>query len=423
MPGKEKLKSTIAHQPTPQWISLEYVQKVLRNFFNDNDLEIVEISIAPASAKGDNYASIMTRVRVKYRSSNQRNLQAGSYLIKSMVDYDEFVSEKLSDTAVFPREMEIYSAIIPELQKILQSKSLDEELAPAIMDVDYERDSIMFEDLTARSFVPADRVKGLDMVHAKMVLRKLAKWHAASAILGSDKPEIFRSYDRGLMTRRSDVHVPFFTNSLRFCASAVSKIQGYEKYASKMFDLQTKLIELGRRAFDCKDDSLNVCAHGDLWTSNVLFKYDGNKQLVDAILIDFQNTFWGSPTLDLHYFFNTSLLDELVLDGQDELVQYYYVMLAENLRSLEYKGKIPSLKEFWIDFMDTSFYGFVSACLMKPYMINEDAAADADMAALLQENERADNFKKAVYSNERVHRYLKKLLPIFGRKGLLDLYQ
>ncbi|CAD7091881.1 unnamed protein product [Hermetia illucens] len=423
MTEEEEPKSTIAYQPNPQWICSEYVQKVLRKFFNDNDLQIIEISIMPATAKGENYASTMTRVRAKYASPDQRNLQVGSYLIKSMVDNDEFVCEKLSVTAVFPREMEIYSIVIPKLHKILQSKSLDEELAPAIMDVDYERDSIMFEDLKVRSFVSADRVKGLDMVHAKMVLRKLAKWHAASAVLGNVEPEIFLSYDRGMMTRRTDVHVPFYLNSLRFCASALSRIPGYEKYASKMFDLQTELIELGSRAFDSKDNYLNVCAHGDLWTSNVLFKYNENNEPVDAILIDFQNTFWGSATIDLHYFFNTSLSDELVLDGQEELVQYYYEKLAENLRSLEYKGKIPTLKGFWIEFMDTSFYGFVSACLVKPYLINEDAAADADMAALLLENERADNFKKAVYSNERVHRYLKKLLPIFDRKGLLDPHQ
>lgn len=57
---------------------------------------------------------------------------------------------------------------------------------------------------------------------------------------------------------------------------------------------------------------------------------------------------------------------------------------------------------------------------MKPYMINEDASADADLASLLQEDERAENFKRVVFSNERVHQNLKKLLPIFDRRGFLD---
>lgn len=363
MPESEAPNSILANQPTPQWICPEYVQKVLRNYFLDEDLQIVEIFITPATAKGENYASTMTRVRVKYTNPGQRNLQSGSFLIKSNVENDEYTSGKLSDCDVFSREMEIYSKIIPKLRKILQSKDLDEELVPRIIDIDYAHDSIMFEDLTARSFVPADRVKGFDMAHAKMVLRKLAKWHAASAVLGHAEPEIFQSYDRGLMTRRTDVHVPYYENSLRFCASAVSRLPGYEKYASKMFKLQNKLVELGRRAFDRRNDRLNVFVHGDLWITNVLFKYNANMHPVDATLIDFQFSFWGSPTIDLHYFFNTSLSDELVLDGQEELVQYYYEMLVEDLQGLGYKGKIPTLKEFWIEFMDTGIYGEFSSLL------------------------------------------------------------
>lgn len=42
---------------------------------------------------------------------------------------------------------------------------------------------LVFEDLTVNGYKNVNRTLGLDYDHLKLVLCKLAKWHAASAIL------------------------------------------------------------------------------------------------------------------------------------------------------------------------------------------------------------------------------------------------
>lgn len=55
-------------------------------------------------------------------------------------------------------------------------------------------------------------------------------------------------------------------------------------------------------------------------------------------------------------------------------------------------------------------------------MINEDTA-DADFNSLMGEDERGLKFKYSVYCNSRVQKNLSNLLPLFNRRGLLDVNQ
>lgn len=43
---------------------------------------------------------------------------------------------------------------------------------------------LIFEDLSIKGFKNADRKCGFDMAHFKLVMAKIAKWHAATAVLG-----------------------------------------------------------------------------------------------------------------------------------------------------------------------------------------------------------------------------------------------
>lgn len=53
-------------------------------------------------------------------------------------------------------------------------------------------------------------------------------------------------------------------------------------------------------------------------------------------------------------------------------------------------------------------------------MINE-CTEDADIDALHGCDERALRFKRTLFSNPKVHSIVRHLLPIFDKKGLLDV--
>lgn len=64
--------------------------------------------------------------------------------------------------------------------------------------------------------------------------------------------------------------------------------------------------------------------------------------------------------------------------------------------------------------------GFISSCLVQPIMINE-CTEDADIDALHGSDDRALRFKRTLFSNPKVHSIVRHLLPIFDKKGLLDI--
>jgi len=90
-----------------------------------------------------------------------------------------------------------------------------------------------------------------------------------------------------------------------------------------------------------------------------MFKYDPNTgRPVDVLLIDFQYSFWGSPCIDLHHLFNTSLKEPLRRDQQNGLFQFYHKIFTETLEKLNYRqNQIPSLHQFKLEVEQKRFFG------------------------------------------------------------------
>lgn len=81
------------------------------------------------------------------------------------------------------------------------------------------------------------------------------------------------------------------------------------------------------------------------------------KSMENMILIDFQFCCFTSPTIDLHYFFNSSLQESLRPNRFDELIAIYHKSLVTALKKLGYKQHIPTLTELKQQYRDKMFYG------------------------------------------------------------------
>ncbi|XP_055854521.1 uncharacterized protein LOC129918171 [Episyrphus balteatus] len=337
------------------------------------------------------------------------------YIVKSSFESDVFSAELMKPYDIYNKEMEIYQKIIPKLNDLLKEIGDTDKMFPETIAVDCNRLAIIFEDLSELRYAMCDRTKGLDIEHVKLCLRKLAKMHATSAVLNEREPGIFKGYDRGLFNRHTNNYSPYFVGLLEACGKLVSQWDDFKEYGEKILALKPKLMEYGNQVFDPIDGHVNVLAHGDFWVNNVMFNEGLNDHPNDVILLDFQYSCWGSPAIDLHYFFNTSLREEIRLHQQDELFQYYYNVFTRTLKALRFKAKILSLQQFLLHMAEKSFYG----CLLQAVQIN-DQTDDANFQTLMSEDERALNLKRIIFQNEEVQKNLKRLLPMFDRKGLLD---
>ncbi|XP_065354501.1 uncharacterized protein LOC135948974 [Calliphora vicina] len=410
----------------PEWLTKNYIEEVLKVYHKDLTLKIEKFDIKPAFGKGENYGGYLTKAHVVYNLKNGQEQKENHFICKTSYEEDEFAKQKMEPYDIFNREMLLYEQVLPKMSDLLKEINDTDRLFPTVFHVDYKRQALIFEDLTVQGYVMADRIERLDMDHTKLVLQKLSKMHATSAVLNERDAGSLEKYDRGFFNKYTDTYKTFFVNTFKACARYLQQLNDEDsrKYAKKIFALAPYYMEIGRRCFAPTNGHVNVLAHGDVWTNNVMFKYCAKTgKPKDVLLIDFQYSFWGSPTLDLHYFFNTSIKEDMRLHNEDELFQLYHQLFTETLRKLNYKSHpIPSLKQLRLHSEQKKFFAVHSSVIIQPVMLNQDST-DADYNALMGEDDRAMSFKSRLYDNPIIQENLKNLLPVFDRRGLLEVNQ
>ncbi|KAH8382992.1 hypothetical protein KR009_006148 [Drosophila setifemur] len=427
----------------PEWLTETYLKDALRKYYKDQRIRINWVKVNPALGKGENYGGVLTRVKIQFTRSDGSS-QLGHYIVKSTFEGNEFAQNAMEPYDIFNREMQIYEQVLPKQKSLLQEIGDGEQIFAETMAVDVENSALIFEDLNARGFVMPDRLMGLDLKLARMVLRKLAKMHATSAVLNQREAHSLEGYDRGFFNRYTENYAPAFVGMFQAATRRLAQWPGYERCAEKMESLTPMYMELGKRVFDISPGHINVLAHGDLWTNNVLVKYDKETgEPLDAIIIDFQYSAWGSPAIDLFYFLNSSLEFDLHRNHQEELIAYYFGIFSDTLKKLQYQAPVPSLHKFHQQIHQKKFYGmfgfsfkintrqilyisfFAAAHVsISVFGIHRNVeTADADFNALMESNQRAINFKDACFRNPITQRVLKELVPLFEAEGLLDADQ
>ncbi|XP_030373465.1 uncharacterized protein LOC115623334 [Scaptodrosophila lebanonensis] len=407
--------------PAPQWLTESYLEPILRKHKQDAGLEITDLIIKPATAKGENYASVMTRVRVEFVRSDTKVSESACYIVKTTYENDPFVANIFAGYNVTNTEMFMYEKVLPKLSEILREIGDNEKIFAETLHVDYEHAAIIFEDLAVLNFQLADRLAGLDFEHTQLALKKLAKMHATAAVLNERRPNMLTRFERGLFNRHTKGFGPIFENLVGVAADfAATCSELGNEYQQKLLDLKKRVVEYATQVYDPQPEHFNTLTHGDFWVNNIMLRYDEQRKPQDMVLIDFQFCSWTSVAVDLHYFLNTSIQNDLRFQQQDALVKYYHEVLVGTLRALKFEGFIPSLRQLVLQVESGRFLAVTSSLVCQAIMIN-DQNADADFNALVKEDERGRNFRKLLYNNKKLQDNVKRVLPVFNRCGLLDV--
>jgi aminoglycoside phosphotransferase (APT) family kinase protein len=169
-----------------------------------------------------------------------------------------------------------------------------------------------------------------------------------------------------------------------------------------------------------KPGDFSCMAHGDAWLANILYFYDSKGELKDCQFIDFQQSVWSSPALDLINLIVTSAETETKFSNFEHFIKYYHGQLVEALKLLNYSKKIPTHKELYLDILDRSFLGVWHAFAVLPLCMAENLQ-ESSTENLLGEDDVALNYKKKIYNNERYQRHMTDLLTYFDQRGLVEL--
>lgn len=160
------------------------------DFFNDivekklnltrDKFKIRLVLLSPATGKNENFVSVVYRAKIKIEVLETKARQSIDVIVKALLS----VMKEFKEFSVFPRERFVYENILSSYEKIWLDRA-GETILFGPRSIKFETDPyeiIVLDDLKAENYEMLDRQAGLNMAQAKLLLVKLAKFHAASAI-------------------------------------------------------------------------------------------------------------------------------------------------------------------------------------------------------------------------------------------------
>lgn len=231
------------------------------------EVEIRDLKVSLGSLKGDNFLSEIYRAEVDYEVNGIA--KTTSIIAKCMLEKGES-SKVAEEFEVYEKEREMYAKILPKMSELTKVK-----ISPECYHVATDDAAFFMEDLTNSGFQTADRIIGLDLNHSKIVVEKLAKFHAASMVLLAKDHNVFVKFKEGLFKRKysSNFMKEFLDSSILHLLDVVREWEGFENIVRK---IESIVGHMDDRILKCvtQPTAVKVLNHGDCWTNNVMFKYD-----------------------------------------------------------------------------------------------------------------------------------------------------
>lgn len=384
----------------PSWINEEYLLKVLQHKFPSNkDLQVQKVTVSVGINKGDGFVSELFRVVV------DSSLGTFPLLLKKPQEVVE-IFELLQPLDMYNREITFYLEYYPAMKEILESVGEFEEFAPEMFYAEEEADILILRDLRSAGYKTGDRIQRVSTEAAEVVLRKLAKFHAASLVL--NKKWSGKVEQRKIKLFEGDLSLLFRTHLRALVEDMRTWGSDYEHIIPKLADAEINYKTLCLQNVT-SDRGLDLLIHADPWFTNLLIR---NGDTLDVVIIDFQTAAWGSLAIDLIYFTITSL-NEKDFEQREELLKVYHGHLERVLQKLQWERKI-SYKDVLREYKDKFLHAMYSM-VAKVLTAVDPEEQSLDIIA----NEEGNEVMKKI-RNPRINKELRCLVKLMEEYGVFD---
>ncbi|XP_044001310.1 uncharacterized protein LOC122847580 [Aphidius gifuensis] len=404
-------------QVLPTWLDNKLIEKILRNFENDDSICVVDINSKLASGKGDNFTSEVLRLVVSYtvNEKSKKLVKKKSLIVKVANLTAGMNKEIIEEMAAVNTEIIMMTTTLQEMEKILDD---DTKLGGKCLYGQDNPPAIIIEDLTELGFRLADRQAGLDLQHSLLAIKNLAKFHASSVAVVEKDPSCKKKYSNGLffITNELKEWKKFAVNAMKSLAQVVGSWPDLgPKYQDKLLKISDNIYDLIAEKTIVNENEFNVINHGDFWINNMFFHYDNNNQVDGHIFLDFQIPVYKSPAIDLNYFFHGSLSEDVFINHRDEILQEYLNVLTMTMKKIGCKTLPPSMDVLKKLIRKYEIYSIFAGCICLPII-----TADKKDAKNMEELTDKDGLVDTV-SNPLFLKRITKRLQVWDQMGLLDV--
>lgn len=225
----------------------------------------------------------------------------------------------------FKREMLVYKNIFDVIKKsnisTLNDIVIDCYLAK-------ENDLLVLEYL--ENYKMYNKYEMFDFNHINIVFKSLAKLHAASVIFESkcntNIGETFNDIFYEFVYKKPEFMVGIF-NGIKFTIDTYFPEHDIENYDAKLRAIQEDFVKVTKRS----NEYPNVLCHGDLYSTNAMFKYNDNNVPINCCIIDYQMARYLPQAHDVMSSLFLTTSRDLRQKHQKELLENYYKWFCDEL--------------------------------------------------------------------------------------------
>ncbi|XP_044258694.1 uncharacterized protein LOC123007450 [Tribolium madens] len=328
-----------------------------------DDIEIIDQKTTLLTAPGEHYGSIMLALDVTIKQPTTGTKKY--HLVAKLIPANEMLRVAFDIYVTFKKEVLAYTETIPyitQLQREYQvppNHHFDKLFAKcygARVSLNPERNQVdedavlIFENLKIQGYQTEDRLLGFGLKASKVILRDLARFHAAPIAVKRLKFDDFQSKilpalvkNKGLEQLPPEVGVAFH-NSIMEGAVEVPELGEYLPRVQKLVDYAAANPYVNRPP---PNELWGSMSHSDFWTSNTMILYDEQGEAVSNKIVDLQIMTYSSIARDVIFFMFTSIMNRVLEENYEELLRTYY------------DSFVNTLKEFRLDVSEYSWENFL----------------------------------------------------------------
>ncbi|KAH8247191.1 hypothetical protein KR038_000006 [Drosophila bunnanda] len=412
----------------PDWVSGLSLGQAVQSYVDSGDSIVTVLPNVHLIEYRNCTVLLPIQVKIQLRDNTVRRL---SFLLKAQHGND-FQAKIMGQLKMFVREHYVYHNILPRFEELFQAAGQKVSFGPRAFKLDRSIGVryILMENLKVRGYYNVERSQGFDSEYLKQVLRKLAQFHAASAVYVEKRGEFKKLLTNGIYTKANQEILRELNNPEVFL-SQLRRLRIGDHFHKQLVDKEEVLVKKLLELHAPDSQQFNVLNHCDCWANNVMFKHDDLGNVVDTALLDFQVVKYGSPVgyifflvsiyeyyfyvqaNDLYYTILSSAEKDIKLTEFDNMVQYYFYHLMDNLKVLAYGKDLPKLEYIRESLTKHGLAAYVVVTRVLPITMMNQFEDEV--------NERyASKMKCSMFTNRKYIQAMKEILPWMEQRSLLN---
>lgn len=302
-------------------------QEVVRSYLKSDDFEIISCEGSGTDGVSTGFLSAQNKAKIKFRSSRG---DGELNVFTKFLPKAAYHRQNVLTLGGFEREVVLFNELLDKYHDFLQDDTIPKcYLARS--------DLIVMEDVSKKGFKNKPLYDTLDLHHCEKTIEALAKFHALSFITekreGRKMCEIVPVINTEVFMSKEENHV-----GRRACLASIRCVKRViEKYVEDLpLEVMKKSFLYMDNLFDQLESSKlypNVLTHYDLWTNNIMFKYDEQGNVLKSCLVDFQLSTYKAPGYDLQFFLHACTEAGMRERNLDHFNKLYYGVLARTLKT------------------------------------------------------------------------------------------